>query len=218
MSKRTELLAALGRAVPEPAGHPVRVAIDGMTGVGKTTLRAELAAALRDAGREVVEGSGDDFHHQREHRYRQGRRSARGYYEDAYDYHALAAKLLTPLGPGGDRRVRLRHHDLETDAILGDEPTVALTPGTTLVVDGSFLMRPEVADLWDFVVLVEATREVSVARQAARDGSSEDPSDPYYDRYLDGYDLYVAQCNPHSRAHVIVDNSDLEHPVLRFTS
>lgn len=216
MSKRAELLAALGRAVPEPAGHPVRVAIDGMTGVGKTTLRAELAAALRDAGREVVEASGDDFHHQREHRYRQGRRSARGYYEDAYDYHAMAAKLLAPLGPGGDRCVRTRHHDLETDALLSDEPVVEVDPKATLVVDGSFLMRPEVAHLWDFVVLVETTREVSVARQSARDGSPTDPADPYYDRYLSAYDLYLAQCDPRARAQVIVENSDLEHPVLRF--
>lgn len=218
MSARARCLEELARAIPQPSGHPLRVAIDGMTGVGKTTLRAELASALRDAGREVVEASGDDFHHQCEHRYSQGRGSARGYYEDAYDYHSMASKLLAPLGVGGDRRVRVRHHDLETDAILEGEPTVTLAPGTTLVVEGSFLLRPEVADLWDFVVLVEATREVSVARQSARDGSPEDPSDSYYDRYLGAYDLYVEQCDPRSRAHVIVDNSDIEHPALRFTS
>ena len=36
--------------MPAPAGAPVRVAIDGMTGVGKTTLRAELADAVGGLG------------------------------------------------------------------------------------------------------------------------------------------------------------------------
>jgi len=201
-----ELAVTLAAGIPAPQGRPVRVAIDGMTGVGKTTLRGLVARELRDAGREVVEASGDDFHHQQAVRYRQGRRSARGYYEDAYDYHAMAAKLLVPLGPGGSREVRLRHHDLESDALLTSEPPIRLGDAVTLLVDGSFLQRPELDGLWDWVVLVEASREVSAFRQVARDGAPAEPDHPYHARYFDAYDIYVAEREPRAHADVNVTN------------
>ncbi|MGC4174388.1 uridine kinase [Demequina sp.] len=201
-----DLAASLAAGIPVPNGSPVRVAIDGMTGVGKTTLRALVSHALREMGRDVAEASGDDFHHQRAVRYRQGRTSARGYYEDAYDYVALGDKLLRPLGPEGSRVVRLRHHDLESDAVLTDEPSVRLGDEVTVVVDGSFLQRPELDGLWDWVILVEASRAASAARQVVRDGAPADPDDPYHARYFGGYDVYVAQRDPASRAHVVVTN------------
>lgn len=213
MTARDEVLADLARAIPA-LDHPVRVAIDGMTGVGKTTLREELAAQLRSQGRLVIEASGDDFHHQREHRYGQGRMSPRGYYEDAYNYAAMAEKLLAPLGPGGNGRIRLRHHELESDEILDGEPVPVVNPAYVLLVDGSFLMRPEVASLWDFHVLVEASRAVSASRQVLRDDAPADPEDPYHARYFGAYDLYVAECDPAARADVIVDNTDLRFPAI----
>ena len=73
MGTRSEVIAELAASIPAAVDHPVRVAIDGMTGVGKTTLRGELADALRAVGRQVTEASADDFHHQRERRYAQGR-------------------------------------------------------------------------------------------------------------------------------------------------
>lgn len=201
-----QLAAQLARGIPAATGRPVRVAIDGMTGVGKTTLRRLVARELRAGGREVIEASGDDFHHQRARRYAQGRRSARGYYEDAYDYVALGDKLLRPLGPGGSREVRLRHHDLDSDALLDSEPVVCVGENVTLVVDGSFLQRPELDGLWDWVIVVEASRAESAARQVARDGAPADPADPYHSRYFGGYDAYVAERNPVARADVNVTN------------
>ena len=212
LTARASVIAAIAALVPVPVGSPVRVGIDGITASGKTTMRSELADALRALGREVAEASGDDFHHPREHRYRDGRRTARGYFEHAYDYGALAGKLLKPLGPGGDRRVRLRHHELATDQILEDEPVVELARDAVLVVDGSFLLRPEVASHWDFVILLEAPRHVSAARQVVRNGAPGDPDDPYHDRYFGGYDAYVAECSPRARADVIVDNTLIEAP------
>jgi uridine kinase len=209
---RAEVLAELAAAIPRPVDHPVRVAIDGMIAVGKTTMRSELADALRASGRVAVEASGDDFHQQREYRYRDGRRTGFGYYEYAYDYAALADKLLVPLGPGGDRRVRLRHHDLATDQILDAEPVVQLDVDTVLVVDGSFLQRPEVAPHWDFLVLVEAPRDVSVARLVIRNGAPSDPKDDYHLRYFGGYDAYVAACDPRRGADLVLDNTDWARP------
>ena len=80
--------------------HPVRVAIDGVDGAGKTTLANELAGPVRSLNREVIRASVDGFHNPRSIRYRLGRHSPKGYFTDSFNYAALKADLLLPLGPG----------------------------------------------------------------------------------------------------------------------
>jgi hypothetical protein len=72
------------------------------------------------------------------HRYRQGRPSAKGYYDDAYDFTAFAGCVLIPLGPGGDRRCRERIIGLASDE-RRDEPLIETPVNAVVVVDGSFL-------------------------------------------------------------------------------
>ena len=120
--ERERLLAHLARrivAVSRP--HPLRVAIDGVDGAGKTTLADELAPRVRALGREVVRSSIDGFHRPRVDRYRRGRDSPEGFYEDSFDHAAVRAALLDPLGPGGDRRFRTTIFDWRTDQPV-DEP------------------------------------------------------------------------------------------------
>jgi uridine kinase len=134
-------------------GHPLRVAVDGITSSGKTTFASEIAEAVSARGRPVARVSMDGYHHRRAHRHRQGRLSADGYYEDAYDLDRAARALLQPLGPGGTRRYRDRIIDLATD-----EPTnswAEAAPETVLVVDGSFLQRAELRDHWDEVIYLD---------------------------------------------------------------
>ena len=76
---------------------PLKVAIDGRSAAGKSTLADALALALIPSGLEVLRPSVDGFHHPRERRYRKGEFSAVGYYEDAYDYQAVIDCLLEPL-------------------------------------------------------------------------------------------------------------------------
>ncbi|MEW2427472.1 hypothetical protein AB0877_05585 [Micromonospora sp. NPDC047644] len=53
---RRQLLGHVADLVPTfPAPRCVRVAVDGVDGVGKSTLASELAALLSDRGRSVVE-------------------------------------------------------------------------------------------------------------------------------------------------------------------
>jgi hypothetical protein len=94
-------------------GRPVRVAIDGRTASGKTTLADELAALLTARGRPVIRTSIDGFHRPKAERYARGRTSPEGYYYDSRDLDAVTRLLLAPLGPGGDRRYRTASFDLE---------------------------------------------------------------------------------------------------------
>ena len=111
-------------------GHPVRVAVDGITGAGKTTFADELGDAVRGLDRPCVNVTMDGFHHPRDVRYRQGRGSADGYYEDAYDFAALRRELLDPLGGPGDGRYRTAVIDLAADEPL-DLPTQRAEPDSS---------------------------------------------------------------------------------------
>jgi uridine kinase len=198
-------------------GHPVRVAVDGVTASGKSTLARELAVAVTAAGRPAIHLTMDGYHHPRAHRYRQGRLSARGYYDDAYDFAAFARHVLVPLGPGGDRRYRQQIIDLPSDQPR-DEPPAEAPAGAVLVVDGSFLQRPELAPHWDHVVFVRVSLATARARGTARDagqlGGLAEAGRMYDTRYHAAARIYLAEVRPEQHATLVIDNSDLAHPRL----
>jgi uridine kinase len=211
---RARLLGEIAQLIPLPA-HPdgVRVAVDGVDGVGKSTFARQLSATVSDSGRAVVHVSADDFHHPRVRRHARGRDSPEGFWLDSYDHEALVSDVLRPFGPGGSRRFRPAVHDLDTDAVL-DAPWHTAAPGTVLVVDGLFLHRDELRDCWEFSLFLDAPVRTTVARMARRDGSHPDPSHPSLARYLGGQRLYAAACDPRRRATIVVDNTDLDRPTI----
>lgn len=214
--QRRTVLRTIADTVPRAAGDDcVRVGVDGVDGVGKTHLADELATVLRARGRAVVRISADDFHDVREIRHRRGRWSPEGFWLDSYNYERLCADVLDPLGPGGDRRYRWAAHDLDTDAEV-QPPLEVAPPGAVLVLDGLFLHRDALAGHWDLSIWLDAPFGVTAARMAARDGTDADPAHPSVARYVEGQRLYLAARDPASRAHVVVDNSDLEHPRIQL--
>ncbi len=211
-SARAAVLEHVAALVPTaPEGARTRVGVDGVDGSGKTVFAAELAVALREAGREVVQVSLDDFHHVRAVRYRRGRTSPEGFWLDSFDYPRFAAEVLQPLGPGGSGRYRPRGHDLVTDEVL-DGPFRDAPAGAVLVVDGLFLHRAELEGLWDFTVFLDVPFEVTAARMAVRDGTDADPEHPSMRRYVQAQRRYFAEREPWERADVVVDNADVERP------
>lgn len=212
MTRREKVIGAVASALPEPDGVPALIAIDGPDASGKTTLRRELAKELRSRGRDVIEASMDDFHHVRERRYRQGRTSARGFWEDSFDHDAFIAKVLEPLSAGGDRVVTLRHHDLETDQLLEDAPRFQAGDNVTLLADGLFMQHPGFANRWHAVVWVEAPFSVRFERMVERDGLEADPDDPLQRRYYDGQLIYRSEVGPRARATIVIDNADPSRP------
>lgn len=211
-ASRRDVIGQVARRIPAPLdGACRRVAVDGPDGSGKTTFADELAAAVRSLGRPVVRVSVDHFHNVRSVRYRQGRESPQGFWQDSYNYQRFRSDVLDPFAPGGTRRYRPAAHDLVTDAVLDPQPQNA-APESVLIVDGLFLHRDEIGDVWDLSVFLEVPFDVTAKRMAHRDGTNPDPGHPGMRRYVEAQRIYFASCSPQQRAHILIDNTDFEIP------
>jgi len=210
---RDDVLTDISALVPVRPDGFVRVGIDGVDGVGKTTFADALAAHLRADGRDVVRIRADDFLNPRAVRHRLGRDSPEGFFLDSYDVPRLRLDVLDPFSPHGSGRYRDAALDLAADRPL-DPPWQQAAPGSVLVLDGMFLHRDELAGIWDVGVLLDAPFTETVHRMAERDGSNPDPDHPSVRRYVEGQRLYFRTCDPHSRADVVVDNADVVHPTI----
>jgi len=160
------LLAVLHQRLRD-ATRPIVVAIDGRSGSGKSTVAAMLAPSL---GAVIVPA--DDFFAAGVTDAQWDARSLAERASDALDWQRLRTEALEPLRAGqpgrwhafdfssgarGDGSYRMRH-----------EPTVLL-PGPVVILDGAYSARPELADLIDVAVLVEAPSSLRHQRLAARE-------------------------------------------------
>lgn len=218
--KRHEMLRILAERIAAlPYAHPVRVAIDGIDAAGKTTLADELALALPSRGRPVIRASVDDFQRPRSERYQRGPTSPEGYYLDAFDYPVLKEALLLPLGPAGSRKYRRAVFDFHTDHPVAAPQKVAPTDAV-LILDGVFLLRPELNELWDYRIFVELPFEAALRRARQRDanlfGSEEAVRERYTERYIPGQRIYFKAARPRERADAIVHNEHPQNPRLSF--
>jgi len=210
-AERSEVLERLADAVLERSGehktHPARVGIDGPDGSGKTILRSELAAVLRERGVDVIEATVDDFHFPKAIRYAMGRDSWEGYWAGAFDYERLVSDLLEPLGPRGTLTYRTKAHDLATDTSVEGGWTEA-APHAVLLLDGVLLQRREVISNLNMAIYLDVPFEETYKRLAVRNGFPTDPDAPSNLRYTETQRHYLRTCTPVERAQIVVDNTD----------
>jgi uridine kinase len=173
------------------------LAVEAIAGAGQSDFADALADRLGTTGHAVFRASIDEFQHPRAQREARGRPdSAEGYYLDTFDYLLFRRVLTQPFRLGGSAGFVTRAFDVERDAQVQMDWKTG-PQDATLVVDGVFLNRPELSELWDFAVWVEAPQR--------------EDTDP---RSQGAHTLYLATGDPRAKASVIVNNSDAEHPVL----
>jgi uridine kinase len=214
--RRGEAVAAIADAIDAvPCAHPVRVAIDGSAAAGKTMLADELAISLGNRGREVIRGSIEGFLRPRIERYRRGPESAQGCYEDSFDYDRLLDELLRPLGESGSGLYRTEIYDRGTDVPV-DAAQMQARADAILLFDGVFLLRPELADAWDFRVFITVASDEIIRRARIRDaevyGSPDDAERRFRARYLPSQRHYRATVRPAELADVVFENDDPSQP------
>lgn len=214
--QRAALIATLVNIMTRmDSPHPLRVAIDGVDASGKTTLAKELALGLRSSGRQIIHASVDDFHNPARIRYQRGKLSPEGFFIDSYNYTALIETLLKPLGPQGDLRYRTASFDLARDRPL-QKPLKTARADAILLMDGIFLLRPELYPFWDLTIYIDVDFANTITRGATRDahfmGSFQEAIERYQHRYVPGQQRYLREVRPLDKADILIDNNNLEQP------
>ncbi|HHC28955.1 MAG TPA: uridine kinase, partial [Rhodobacterales bacterium] len=168
-----EVDGALLARIQATAGR-VLVAITGVDGSGKTRFADRFADRVREAARPALRVSIDDFHNPRAVRYEKGRRSPEGFFADSFDYRAFRDLVLDPLAPGASGWIVPAAFDHRRDARRAPAP-VQVPEDAVLVIDGIFLIRPELAGAFDVTVMLDVPFHETFARMAQRDGCAPDP-------------------------------------------
>jgi len=198
-----------------PADRVRRVAVDGVDGAGKTHFADALGVELQVRGAKVIRVSADGFLNPPRTRHRRGRDSPEGFYRDSFDYGRMIRLLLDPLSPGGNREYIREVYDVRREREVRRLPELA-DDDAILVLDGIFVHRDELTRYWDYSVWLDVPFQVSIPRAAKRGLGirDADPDSPRNRRYVEGQKLYMAECHPRERATVVIDNADLNNPVL----
>jgi uridine kinase len=203
-------LATLVLAVARP--HPTRVAVDGFSAAGKSTLAGELAGAI--TGRPVIRAEIDHFMRPPDARTAHPLDSPDSYYLDSWDYPAVRDRLLLPLGPGGDRRYRTATTDARGRPVECAVRTA--THDAVLIADGVFLQRPDLDPHWDLRIWVDIGFDEVLRRGVARDRAwmGDAVAQRYRTKYVPGERRYRDEVDPAARADAVIDNRDPAAPRL----
>lgn len=217
--QRTDIFIALKEHVQLLSDHkkkPICIGINGIEGAGKTRFAADFVEYLQEQSIHAIHVTIEGFHHVQSWRYRQGRDSARGYYQDAYNDESFIRKVLMT-SQESPPHYTPAIHDLASDELLSIPPR-ALQPDSVLITDGAYLFKPHYIPHWDLKVFLKIPFELAEQRGIDRDsnrlGGVDDAKKKYQSRYHAASRLYINECNPENVADVVIDNSDYENPVL----
>jgi uridine kinase len=192
-----QIIAAIRERLVDHVGLFV-VALDGTSGVGKSTLAVAVAAELRAS---VIPT--DDFFSSNRTGDEWDACTAAEKADLAIDWQRLRAAALEPLRAGREASWHpfdFAGYDYATGSGLATE-LVTRQPTIVLVIDGLYSCRPELGDLIDFCIFVEAPPEVRRQRHNERERRDEaewhrrwDEAEDYYFAHVrtpESYDLVV---------------------------
>lgn len=213
-----KLFQKIGHSVAtREKGIPFLIGIDGAAGSGKTMFAKAFTEHLRDMGEHVIEASVDGFHNERATRYRQGRNSAVGYYEDAFNYQLMIDRLLGPI-----KMIRKTCQRVAFDC-LNDREHLQIEdvmPDSILVMEGVFLFRPVLGRYWDMKIFLDVGHKEIMSRVVSREkdqkalGSFTEIKKVYEKRYIPAQHMYYDEVHPKEQADVVIDNNDYGNPIL----
>lgn len=173
-------------------GRPVMVAIDGRSGVGKSSFASALAKQLNAfiidqddffSGIERVELSG---------------LSPAAIADRVIQWERVRDELLTPLLRG--QQVTWIPFDWDGE---GSIAPITSRSADVVILEGTYSFRPEFADLVDVGILLDTTDEIRFGRLQHRDG--DDWRDDLFDYFERGESWYFDNSRPFGSFDLVVE-------------
>lgn len=179
--------------------RPFIVAIDGLSGAGKTTLVKHLKRILKN----VVVIHIDDHIVERSKRYNTGHEQWFEYYQLQWDTKFLTEQLFLKIRQNVSS-LKLPFYQKEEDTQY--DYTINLSECSIVIVEGIFLLRDEWKSFYDYIVFLDCPKEMRYARVIQRDtyiGNIDERVNKYTKRYWPAEEYYLEKQKPMERAHYI---------------
>jgi len=214
-SIRAAVLRYVADRISTMGAGRIRVGVDGLTAVGKSSFAHELATCVAAGGRPVLRAGLDDFKRPWSERHLYDRATGAGYYANAFDYDAVRRLLLDPAAPGGTGVCTLCSLDPLTQ-IDHSAVTVHAPADAVLIVDGVFAFRTQINDCWELRIWLDVPAQVSLQRGVRRDGGGarSQAETIHRTRYQAAEQLYLAEHGPAAVADIVIDNTDFPAPLV----
>jgi uridine kinase len=192
------------------------IAIDGIDCSGKSQLSLELTKILA-SNSNIVLIHADDFLNPKLIREKQGKWSFKGFYEDFFDFNKLHTKVLEPLIRGQEvdfcfSPIQIRN---EQD-VIGNKIRYQINTDDIVIVEGLFLLRPELKDMFDFKIRLNIPDSEVIERALLRDvgvfGGMDYVLQGYKLQSLPAQEHYTQICQPNKNADIVIENSEINNP------
>ena len=185
--------------------RPFLVAIDGLSGAGKTTLIKRIESEIRSNDYKVMIIHIDDHIVKRNKRYDTGYEEWYEYYYLQWDVEMLVNHLFETLHNNSLELV-LPYYNHSTDSFTTKQTPI---PSDAIVlIEGIFLQRKEWQSFYDYIIFLDCPREIRYKRVLERDsyiGDYQARLDKYKRRYWPGEDHYMKEVKPIENADVVID-------------
>jgi uridine kinase len=170
------------------------VALDGPSGVGKTTIARHIAERI-----DVVHVLCDDFFVGGRNQFWAGQ-SPQYQIDNVIDWRRIRREVIEPLKAGK----QVGWHPFNWDTFEGLSPRVITAePRRVLILDGAFFTRQELQDIVDLTVLVQTRKDVRVGRIIQREGA--EYSEMWHATWQKAMDYYFEKMRPPESFDLIVD-------------
>ena len=180
--------------------RPFIVAIDGLSGAGKTTLVQQLKGNLDN----IVIIHIDDHIVERSKRYDTGQEQWFEYYQLQWDANYLKEHLFQKIQQNVSL-LNLPFYHKEEDTHFNQ--IIHLSSNSIVLIEGIFLLRDEWKSFYDYVIFLDCPKEIRYERVLQRDtyiGDLDERLNKYKERYWVAEEYYLNKQKPLELAHCIL--------------
>ncbi|MBN3554023.1 hypothetical protein JYA63_07100 [Fictibacillus nanhaiensis] len=217
MTTKENMLQTLSSLIKskQKKDRPLIVGITGIDTSGKTQLTEDLYNYFQKSKQDTQIVHVDDFHNPKSLRYNSALSEADQYYSLSININKLVNKVLKPIKEQGQLHCTLTHLDLLTDRMTLQR-TYNVTSNTIVLLEGIFLLRPELYSFLDLSIFLAISEDIAIERANIRDVplQGKEVIGKYHTKYLPAQRTYLSKYRPDLLADVIIDNSNWHQPAI----